>query len=127
MSLLWHEFHPWPQNFCMPWARPKKKKKKKKKKRKEKKKEVTASRRDDHYLLPVGGGIDLENAWFPSLSEKRIRSSSPLSEKDNILYVWFSSRINTPNLCHSLVERYLSLCTFCRTSHWCITSVSPLQ
>ena len=26
-SLLWHRFHPWPQNFCMPWAWPKKKKK----------------------------------------------------------------------------------------------------
>ena len=27
-SLLWHGFNPWPKNFCMPWARPKKKKKK---------------------------------------------------------------------------------------------------
>ena len=21
---LWHRFDPWPGNFCMPWARPKK-------------------------------------------------------------------------------------------------------
>ena len=25
LSLLWHRFNPWPRNFCMPWARPKKK------------------------------------------------------------------------------------------------------
>ena len=24
-SLLWHRFDPWPGNFCMSWARPKKK------------------------------------------------------------------------------------------------------
>ena len=23
-SLLWHGFHPWPRNFCMPQAQPKK-------------------------------------------------------------------------------------------------------
>ena len=23
-SLLWHGFNPWPQNFCMTWAWPKK-------------------------------------------------------------------------------------------------------
>ena len=28
--LLWHGFEPWPRNFCMSWAGPKKKKKKKK-------------------------------------------------------------------------------------------------
>ena len=27
LLLLWHRFDPWPGNFCMPWARPKKKKK----------------------------------------------------------------------------------------------------
>ena len=26
-SLLWHRFDPWPRNFYMPWAVPKKKKK----------------------------------------------------------------------------------------------------
>ena len=24
LSLLWHGFIPWPRNFCMPWAGPKK-------------------------------------------------------------------------------------------------------
>ena len=24
LSLLWHGFDPWPGNFCMPWAWPKK-------------------------------------------------------------------------------------------------------
>ena len=32
LSLLWLRFNPWPRNFCMPWALPKKKKKKKKRK-----------------------------------------------------------------------------------------------
>ena len=27
-SLLWHEFDPWPRNFCMPQVQPKKKRKK---------------------------------------------------------------------------------------------------
>ena len=27
--LLWSGFHPWPQNFCMTWAQPKKKKERK--------------------------------------------------------------------------------------------------
>ena len=22
LSLLWHGFHPWPENFCMPWVQP---------------------------------------------------------------------------------------------------------
>ena len=30
LSLLWRRFNPWPRNFCMPLAWPKKKKKKKK-------------------------------------------------------------------------------------------------
>ena len=29
-SLLWRMFDPWPRNFCVPWAWPKKKKQKQK-------------------------------------------------------------------------------------------------
>lgn len=29
LSLLWHEFNPWPRNFCMPQVQPKKRIKKK--------------------------------------------------------------------------------------------------
>ena len=36
VSLLWHEFDPWPGNFHMLWGQSKKKKKEKKEKRKNK-------------------------------------------------------------------------------------------
>ena len=34
-SLLWHRFQPWPRNFHMPWAWPKRKKKSSVKRREE--------------------------------------------------------------------------------------------